>query len=59
MNQSQDEPRGEKGSNTDRSMSSYLLSFLTGVAIFAAVSLLCHPDLDEVQAAWATFYGDF
>ena len=50
------QPDGE--SSADR-LKSYLLSFVTGVMLFIALALLLYPDLDEVQAAWATFYGDF
>ncbi len=50
------QPDGE--SSADR-LKSYLLSFVTGVMLFIALALLLYPNLDEVQAAWATFYGDF
>jgi len=36
-----------------------LLSVLTGVFLYIAVSLLLNPKMVELKATWALFYGDF
>jgi hypothetical protein len=36
-----------------------LLSILTGVCLYIAISLLLNPKMIELKATWALFYGDF
>ncbi|GEM_PF-2641414 len=36
-----------------------LLSILTGICLFVAISLLLNPKMLELNATWALFYGDF
>ena len=40
-------------------LGTYGLDFLTGVLLFVAVALLLFPEIADVKATWATFYGDF
>ena len=35
------------------------LTLLTGILVAIAIGLLLNPQIREVKATWATFYGDF
>jgi len=35
------------------------LSFLAGVLVFIALSLLINPDVAGAHTSWGTFYGAF
>ncbi|MCH8823964.1 MAG: hypothetical protein IH984_10690 [Planctomycetes bacterium] len=40
-------------------VSSLAKTLLTGILLALAVALLLSPEMDQIKATWATFYGDF
>lgn len=50
----------DEGPRLDRSKwREMLLTLVTGVMLYFAISLLLNPVVGQIKINWSTFYGDF